>query len=77
MATNATFNWNGGTINGSLIVAPGGVLNLTNNTTYYIYGTLTNNGTVNWSAGSIYAYGPPSYTTASHFGQCRTLELAV
>jgi hypothetical protein len=36
-------------------------LNITNNTTYSIFGPLTNNGTVNWSAGSIYGYGPPSY----------------
>ncbi len=45
-------------------MAPGGVLNITNNAAYYIAGALTNNGTVNWSAGTIYGYGPPSYTTA-------------
>jgi hypothetical protein len=61
VASNAVFNWNSGTINGSLTVAQGGILNITNNTTYSIYGSLTNNGTVNWSAGNIYGYGPPSY----------------
>ena len=62
VATNAQLNWTGGEVDGGLTVAPGGALNITNNTTYYIQGSLTNNGTVNWSAGSIYGYGPPSYT---------------
>ena len=61
VASNAVLNWNSGSINGALTVAQGGVLNITNNTTYYIQGSLTNNGAVNWSAGSIYGYGPPSY----------------
>ena len=61
VASNAVLNWNSGSINGSLMVAPGGVLNITNNTTYTIFGSVTNNGTVNWSAGAIYGYGPPSY----------------
>jgi hypothetical protein len=62
VASNAVFNWDGGEVDGGLTVAQGGVLNITNNaTTYYIHGSLTNNGTVNWSAGSIYGYGPPSY----------------
>ncbi len=62
--SSAVVNWGGGTINGSLTVAPGGVLNISSNSTYYIAGALTNNGTVNWSAGTIYGYGPPSFTTA-------------
>ena len=61
VASNAVFNWGGGEVDGALTVAQGGVLNITNNTTYYIHGSLTNNGTVNWSAGTIYGYGPPSY----------------
>jgi hypothetical protein len=61
VASNAVLNWNSGTINGSLTVAQGGILNITNNTTYQIFGALTNDGTVNWSAGSIYGYGPPGY----------------
>jgi hypothetical protein len=61
VASNAVYNWNSGEIDGSLTVAPGGLLNITNNTTYTIFGSLTNNGTVNWSSGSIYGYGPPSY----------------
>ena len=64
VASNAVFNWSGGEVDGALTVAHGGVLNITNNVTYYIHGSLTNNGTVNWSAGSIYGYGPPSYATA-------------
>jgi hypothetical protein len=61
VASNAVVNWGGGSINGAMTVAQGGVLNITNNTTYYIQGSLTNNGTVNWSAGTIYGYGPLSY----------------
>jgi len=64
VASNAVLNWSGGTVAGALTVAQGGVLNITNNTTYQIFGSLTNDGTVNWSAGSIYGYGPPSYATA-------------
>ena len=63
VASNAVLNWNNGEVEGDLTVAQGGVLNLTNNSaTYYVQGSLTNNGTVNWLAGNIYGYGPPSYT---------------
>ena len=61
VASNGVLNWNSGSVNGAMTVAQGGVLNITNNTTYYIQGSLTNNGTVNWSAATIYGYGPPSY----------------
>ncbi len=55
VATNAVLNWNNGGVEGDLTVAQGGVLNLTNNATYSIYGALTNNGTVNWSPATFTA----------------------
>ena len=61
VASNAVVNWGAGEVDGLLMVSPGGVLNITNNTTYTIFGSLTNNSIVNWSAGAIYGYGPPSY----------------
>jgi hypothetical protein len=62
VASNAVVNWNGGSLYGSMTVGQGGVLNLTNNTTYSLFSTFTNNGTVNWSAGVLSGYGPPTYT---------------
>lgn len=61
VASNAVLNWNSGSISGSLTMAQGGILNLTNDTTFIIFGALTNNGTVNWLAGTLNGYGPPTY----------------
>jgi hypothetical protein len=61
VASNAVLNWNGGEIDGSLSLEQGGVLNITNTANYNIFGSWTNYGTVNWSAGNILGYGPPSY----------------
>jgi hypothetical protein len=42
------------TISGQLTVAAAGVLNLTGSGMIYLYGALTNNGTVNWQAGDVF-----------------------
>ena len=57
---SGALNWSGGTVNynSSLTVATSGVLNLTGNN--YLYGPLTNNGTVDWQRGAVtiyYGYG--------------------
>ncbi len=65
VASNAVLNWNGGDLEGSLTIAQGGTLTLSNtiffaqNNYYYNYtntATLTNYGTVIW-AGIVYAAG--------------------
>ena len=62
VAGNAVLNWTGGILEGSLTVAPGGTLAVTNNVVMSFNGgsggtaTLTNNGTVLWS-GNIQSYG--------------------
>ncbi|HEV2692869.1 MAG TPA: hypothetical protein VG347_08220 [Verrucomicrobiae bacterium] len=58
----------GGTLggaNGSLTVASTGVLNMSGSAIKYVYGALTNAGTVNWTgAGQLYVYNNNSSTYA-------------
>ena len=55
--SGGVFNWYGETLaqNASLTVAAGGVLNLESNpySDFYLYGPLTNQGTVNWNGMNI------------------------
>jgi hypothetical protein len=44
-----TVNWGGGSILGPVMVASNGVLNLSSNNTKYLWGPLTNAGTVTWA----------------------------
>jgi len=61
---HGTLDWLGGPFatNTTLTIAADGTLNLTNPATYYLYGTLTNNGTVRMGhdagAVALYAYDP-------------------
>src|SRR5206468_3215052 len=49
-----TLNWTGGSISGSLTVAGSGALNISGDSPKYLYGPLTNYGTVAWSgSGSL------------------------
>ena len=54
--------WSGGEVNsgGSLTVTGNGMLNLVGSGTFDVYGSLTNNGTVNWLGGGLEAYSPGS-----------------
>ena len=50
-------NWTAGGVGGPLTVASNGVLNLTGNSTVFLYNPLTNAGTVNWTGTvGIYVY---------------------
>ena len=75
VATNAVLNWNNGGVEGDLTVAQGGVLNLTNNATYSIYGALTNNGTVNWFGRQHLRLRPAELHRAGL--QCRAVERGI
>jgi hypothetical protein len=57
-----TVNISGGTLNnnGALTVPGTGVLNLVGSGQFYIEGTLTNNGTVNWLGGGVSVLNYPS-----------------
>jgi len=61
LTVQGLLNWNGGTLagGGSLAIANNGTLNLTNTGTLYLYGGLTNNGTVvmGTAGGAIALYG--------------------
>jgi hypothetical protein len=52
---NGTYNWSGGSIAASSVIASGATLNASGTGTKTINGsgTVTNNGTINWSAGSL------------------------
>ena len=46
-------NWSGGSIQGPVNIAAGASLNLTSNATKYLWGALTNAGTVVWTDGNL------------------------
>ena len=58
---SGVMNWAAGTILGPLTVAPSGVLTVSGTGTMYLGGSLTNDGTVNWTGGTFtldpYDYG--------------------
>src|ERR1019366_2624640 len=57
VAGGATMSWSGGSSGGPLMVARKGLLNLTGNSTVFLYSPLTNAGTVNWTGTvGIYVY---------------------
>ncbi|HWV98604.1 MAG TPA: hypothetical protein VNZ64_02815 [Candidatus Acidoferrum sp.] len=47
----AAVNWAGGSIQGPVNIAPGALLTLSSNNTKYLWGALTNAGTVTWTGG--------------------------
>jgi hypothetical protein len=50
VAFSGQFNWSGGTLSGKpLTVASNAVLTISGSSTLYLYGVLTNAGTVNWT----------------------------
>src|SRR5207302_1719127 len=54
VAPGGVVNWDGGTASGTLIIASNGLLNLTAGSgTVYLFGSLTNAGTVSWLSGDL------------------------
>ena len=69
MTFEGTVNWSGGTIAGSgtTDIAAGGTLNISG--TVYLQGVLENDGTANWTAGSIQMYNGTINNDGSWNGQ--------
>jgi hypothetical protein len=51
LLSGAAVNWGGGSIQGPVNIAAGASLTLSSNTTKYLWGALTNAGTVTWTGG--------------------------